>query len=351
MKKIILSLVALFGAMAANAQQTETISATLQTGDNTQVFYSITALVDALNAADNGSIITLSSGTFNVPSNIEKQVKIYGAGYLDDTSTGIKRTYLNGGITLSGVYNEHIDNIYMEGLYIYGDININNASNDELIEGLKIVKCSFNSINIRENCDQFLVRQCYVRGAIWGENITATGFSVENSWIGTRIYNFNAATSGIVIKNCVVAHSTSYSYDYPHGAYYYENCIFNNKYVDAGAVLVNCLGFKNAMTNGGLNTNTNCYYETDFLDLPTLFADHQGNFNFFNTENVARKWILANPTKFAGTDGNPVGPTGGDFPWEFVPSTPRITSSTIASKTVDGKLSISIKAEARPVSE
>lgn len=351
MKKIILSLVALFGALTANAQQTETISATLQTGDNTQVFYSTTALVDALKVADNGSIITLSSGTFNVPGNIEKSVKIYGAGYLKDKATGIERTYLNGGITFSGVYNEHIDNVYMEGLYINGDININNASNDELIEGLKFVKCSFNSINFRENCDQILIRQCYVRSTMWGENITATGFSVENSWIGNRIYNFNAATSGIVIKNCVVAYSTSSSYDYPHGAYYYENCIFNNKYVDAGAVLVNCLGYKNAMTNGGLNTNTNCYYEADFIDLPTLFADHQGNFNFFDTENTARTWILSNPTKFAGADGNPVGPTGGDFAWDLIPSTPRITSSTIASKTVDGKLNISIKAEARPISE
>jgi len=76
MKKFILSIMALCSAAIVSAQQTETISATLQTGDNTQVFYSITALVDALNAADNGSIITLSSGTFNVPSNIEKQVKI-----------------------------------------------------------------------------------------------------------------------------------------------------------------------------------------------------------------------------------------------------------------------------------
>jgi hypothetical protein len=186
---------------------------------------------------------------------------------------------------------------------------------------------------------------------MWGENITATGFSVENSWIGNRIYNFNAATSGIVIKNCVVAYSTSYNYDYPHGAYYYENCIFNNKYVDTGAVLVNCLGYKNAMTNGGLNTNTNCYYETDFIDLPTLFADHQGNFNFFDTENTARKWILSDPVKFAGDDATPVGPSGGEFTWDYIPSTPRITSSTIASKTVDGKLNISIKAEARPISE
>lgn len=351
MKKLFLSLVALICAMTANAQQTEATTATLQTGDVSKVFYGINALSLALTEAQDGSIITLSSGSFNVPGNIDKSVKIYGAGYLNDDETGIGRTYLNGTITMNGIYNEHKDNIYMEGLYINGDINVNNASNDELIAGFKIVKCSFNSINIREHCDQFIIRQCYVRNAIWGDNITATGFSIENSWIGGRVYNFNAATSGIIVKNNVMVYYTSYSYDYPHGPYYYENCIFNNKYVDAGAVLVNCLGWQAAMSNNSLNTTTNCYYQPEWIDWATFFADHQNDLNFFDADNKARKWILNNPTKFVGTDAKPVGPTGGDFPWDLIPSTPRITQSTVASKTVDGKLSISIKAEARPVSE
>ncbi len=351
MKKLFLSLVALICAMTANAQQTEATTATLQTGDVSKVFYGINALTSALAEAQDGSIITLSSGSFNVPGNIDKSVKIYGAGYLDDTETGVGRTLLNGAITMNGIYNEHKDNIYMEGLYINGDININNASNDELIAGFKIVKCSFNSINIREHCDQFVIRQCYVRGAIYGYSTTATGFTIENSWIQWRIDGFNAETSGIIVKNNVLAFYSSYGSDGYNGPYYYENCIFNNRAVQGGAVLVNCLGWQAAMSNNSLNTTTNCYYQPEWIDWATFFADHQNDLNFFDADNKARKWVLNNPTKFAGTDAKAVGPTGGDFPWDLIPSTPRITQSTIASKTVDGKLSISIKAEARPVSE
>ena len=79
MKKLFLTLVALWGAMTANAQQTEATTATLQTGDVSKVYYGIDAFKTAMTEAQDGSIITLSTGTFNVPANIDKSVKIYGA--------------------------------------------------------------------------------------------------------------------------------------------------------------------------------------------------------------------------------------------------------------------------------
>ena len=76
MKKIILSLFALVGTLSASAQQTEAVTATLQNGANSTVYYGIDALKTAIANAQDGGIITLSSGTFNVPDNIDKSVRI-----------------------------------------------------------------------------------------------------------------------------------------------------------------------------------------------------------------------------------------------------------------------------------
>ena len=147
MKKLLLSLVALLGAIAVNAQVvSETISATLQNGETTTVYYGTDALKTALNNAVDGSIITLSSGTFSTPGNITKSVKIYGAGYENDPVTGVARTFLDGGINMSGVEGVHVDNFYMEGLYVNGAVYIADAGSDELIEGVKLVKCRTTNI-------------------------------------------------------------------------------------------------------------------------------------------------------------------------------------------------------------
>ena len=53
----------------------------------------INALINAVNSAEaSGDLIILGSGSFNVPSEINKSVSIYGQGF-EDAST---RTYLNG---------------------------------------------------------------------------------------------------------------------------------------------------------------------------------------------------------------------------------------------------------------
>ena len=42
-------------------------------------------------------------GTFNVPDNIDKSVRIYGAGMEDDAATNIAKTYLVKAINIKGV--------------------------------------------------------------------------------------------------------------------------------------------------------------------------------------------------------------------------------------------------------
>ena len=86
MKKNLLSMIALVCTMSAHAQLSDGVSATLQTGENTTIFYGFDAFKDAITAAPSNavSVITLSPGTFNNPGEITKKVKIYGAGFEKD---------------------------------------------------------------------------------------------------------------------------------------------------------------------------------------------------------------------------------------------------------------------------
>lgn len=59
MKKLMTLLLAFMG-LTANAQQTDQLTATLQAGDQTTVFYGIEAFKQAVEASPEGGVITLS---------------------------------------------------------------------------------------------------------------------------------------------------------------------------------------------------------------------------------------------------------------------------------------------------
>ena len=344
MKQIFSFAAALLIAATSNAQvNNEAISATLQNGETSSIYYGTDALKTALSNAEDGSIITLSSGSFSVPSNIEKSVKIYGAGFEDDTLTGIPRTFLNGDIIMKGVDGVHVDNFYIEGVYINGSIIINKAENDSLIQGTKIVKCRMTGVLLNENSNQTIIRQCRIEGSIEGRTL-AINLMVQNCLFSHIMYFDTQST--IIVDHCI----TSNYYWQNYGPYVYKNSIIignNSSAIQSGATLINCLG-----NEGGFNSTNirvNCYYSFNWK---TLFADGQNNLNYYLTDTqIQRTWQLSEPETFKGDDDTPVGVTGGDFPWEKIPSTPRIVRSQIDSKTVNGKLHINIKAEARPVTE
>ena len=117
MKKLFLCLVSLLTVTVNYAQNT--LVATLSHGENVQVFYGAKALVDAHNAAENGDIITLSSGNFSIAS-ITKAVTIRGAGMYDSEDKSIKATTIssNGsfGLTLN-IPKNLSQQLIVEGVY------------------------------------------------------------------------------------------------------------------------------------------------------------------------------------------------------------------------------------------
>jgi hypothetical protein len=115
MKKAFL-LMALLCVSTLFFAQTTTQTAMLKHGDNISVYYGLDAFVEANAVAQNGDIITLSSGTFN-PTTITKAITLRGAGCVSDaelmsfptTITG--RVYatipeLENALTIEGVYFE-----------------------------------------------------------------------------------------------------------------------------------------------------------------------------------------------------------------------------------------------------
>ncbi|MBR1687217.1 MAG: hypothetical protein IJ710_01650 [Prevotella sp.] len=343
MKKIFIAIVALVSSVAASAQVTEQLTATLQVGEQTTVFYGNNGFASAVAAAEDNAIITLSSGYFNNPGRISKPLKVYGAGFETDTITGIAPTQVSGSITFDNTDAHVVDGFYLEGIYMDGSIG---QANNTAMNNLKVVKCRFTGISFGAESSQIILRQCKIEGGVNAINSAkVTGLMIQNSYVTDAIGEGFSTESGIVVDHCILTARDGNSTDLYHGPWYYTNTIIN-RFIRQGGVCYNCVGSKNFIERCG--TFANCYYITAW---GTLFADGQNNIDYLK-DSKPRSWELAAPTTYVGTDGTPVGPAGGSYAWNKIPSTPRIIQSSIGAQTsADGKLNISIKAEARPVVE
>jgi hypothetical protein len=341
MKKVFLTFIALVGTVSAFAQISDGVSATLQNGKTTTVYYGYDAFKDAIAAApDAGGVITLSPGAFNNPGDISKSVKIYGAGFQTDEVTNVSETRVNGHFSIKST-DAISPTVRLEGVYIVNDIIM---SGTQKIEDTEIVKCSFNSYCNRVETNNTIIRQCYLRYDIAGENCKATALVVANCLY--RYARGFAAGSQVKIDHCIIVGGDGHN-----GPYYYSNNIMNHSYyaIDAGATCYYNVGWDGIFSSSGNNVCVNNYDNSLWKNWGTLFADGQDNLNYTNSEGKPRTWVLAAPETYKGTDGTPCGVTGGDFPWNPIPATPRIISTSVDAKSEAGKLKVTIKAEARPI--
>lgn len=325
MRKIIFTLF-VFGCAVMAKAQNEMLSAILQTGNEVKMYTGIDAFKNAYtDAAAEGSIITLSPGTFSTIGTIEKSVTVYGAGWEEDAEKGIIPTVINGYVYLAN------SNIKFEGLYVNGYIQIGNS-----ISGILIDRCGFNYLSYGASEDvtanNILVRRCYFGGihgtGSYGRWFYITNLRLENCYL----YDiFQGGGTQILFDHCIMLKGNK-TY-----AALYTNCILGTTGVENNATLKNCIcTFSEPAAATGVS-QTGCWFE---VNSENIFSEEGGL-----TYGATRTFELNDPTTYSGLDGKPVGVFGGNFPWYKIPSIPIVKSLQLG---LDGQmLDVTYDAEVR----
>ena len=324
MKKLFLSLVVAIVAASATFAQSSML-ATLSHDGTISTFYGASALREAHDAAVNGDIITLSSGSFNAV-NIEKALTIRGAGMAIDNTTQTEPTILMGDFNIV-IPEDVTERLTLEGLYhnmtiSYGGTLKNGTFlkcrflkivplTDAVIQNLTMIHCKVADVlSISSNSSVSCVN-CYVEGPTSG-----------------NLGNFE-------FVNCVIK-----KYDYREnnvGKSSFKNSVLysNSGYgLSSSAVAYNCVGIGwNPMFDNIPNTTNS------IKTFQEVFKTYTGTYNddeSFELTDEAKTSLL-------GIDGTQIGIYGGNMPFSATPTNPQITKCNVAAKsTADGKLSVDI---------
>lgn len=332
MKKMFLSLVALF--MISASVFADGLTATLQQGDVMTPFYGVDAYKQAYEAATDGAVITLSSGSFNTVSDLAKSVTVVGVCAFYGR---MERTILNAGFTISA------NNVKLEGIYCDYTISLGTVTN------CHIRRCNVNTLTSSNTHTNTLIDQCvvYYDGAIKnGKNYT-----IQNSTI-QRFTATNSNSNIANISNCYI----SYWYRRNYSDYYQPIAIYRN----------NVLGLDNYYSSNyslSLSSPSEFYYNyfyrfnsntSSYESWYTTPSYATGCVNIGNSNSIASspyKSSFSYPNKEAsfgnGQDGTPRGIMGGNGFSEY-PDIPRIVSKQIDANTnAEGKINVKITVETK----
>lgn len=330
------------GATTVSAQST--VIATLSHEGSITTFYGASALGQALDAAVDGDIITLSPGTFRA-ADISKSITLRGAGYVLNTETHTEPTVIIGDFTIRGTNGLTIEGINHDATMYYNPAYINGLNTINA----KFIKCKFTSVSAYGNWNNYLKDaqfiNCKIKNFFYLKegsnasliNCVVNSPRIEYSWGGANNSYFN-------FQNCVITglYNNSNSWSIWNSSFY--NCIINVDIHTNNSLNGTNSGYDNLCinTDGHENffkdilTSTNNSYETDFTK---VFKDYTGTYSddlTFELTDEAKQ-------KYKGTDGKEIGIYGGDMPFDPTPSNPQITKLNVASKsTANGKLSVDI---------
>jgi len=311
--------------VSLSAQSVQT--ATLQKDDGVQVFYGADALVNSVNAAQDGNTIYLSAGDFNAVYNLVKSIKIIGSGGFN-VNEAKNTTIQSLSITRNGTYDNYLE---LEGFVIKGEVTINQSS---MVKMSKIYFKSNCNLSYNGNNIEFFSSLLVATLNFYNYSYSNTGVS---NCIITRLAGGVTSTSTVIISNSIIY---ELYYDYaPNSISLQNNIIVANQ---------------NNKTPNSVNNNI----FTGVNNFPSI-SNQSGNWENVNLSDLfvnqlENRWDpsydyhLKNPANYIGTDGTQVGIYGGLFPWNPVPSNPQILDSKVNPTTTnDGKLNFQIKAEAQ----
>lgn len=309
-----------FVCAVSNVKAQDVVVATLQSGNDVQVFYGATGLQKAVEAAVDGDQISLSGGTFNTCT-INKPLKIYGAGgFVQDAANNRYKTILNGDFTIE--LPEGAKGMYIEGIYTSNTINVKGV-----IEEMTLKRSHVNFLRLSEcettNCN---IVNCEI--PIFCPDAHSKNLTLRNS-----AYNFranNAADANLNIINCI---QTQGDNGYPTAAVYKNSIIVNQSkspYISYYYTAYYSYGY--APSNSAILEN--CISNVQYKDIMVSNTFYE----------LKDEW----KEKLIGDDGTEMGIYGGTTPFTNVPSNPQITSKEIARQSdANGKLAVKIVVEAQ----
>lgn len=359
MKKVLFSLVMICAAVGG-AKAQDVLLATLQKGDGTQYFYGADAFKEAMEAAENGNIITLGAGTFN-STDITKVVSIYGNGYEMRSDTIAQkegrmayptRLYGDFSIALDSINAQPATGLYMEGIYTTHRIWVTKHLASALF-----IKCRFQNFALwksgtrNDMTTSKDVQFIHCRIASWLEPGDSQNMAVSNCIIDNL--GVNREQSSILIQNNIIHHVSCAMF----GAIFKNNLIkhtwSSDGYIFEGTNILDgypihssCSAYNNAIYKEGflreITTKDNNYLITD---IETFWNEESQKDAEGYTDTNTYKLSADAQAKYIGTDGTQIGIYGNTSPFNATLTIPHIISKDIAPKTENGKLKVSIKVE------
>lgn len=346
MKKIMISLVAVIVAATATYAQSSVV-ATLNHENTISVFHGQTALAQAMAAAEDGDLVTLSSGNF-AATDIKKAVTLRGTGIEENEVTGQHMTRIVGDLEFN-IGNGTTEKSSVEGVFFDGTVTKNTGK----APNATFNKCQFTTftcVNVSNyssyKAENWTFTNCYFTKMLilpYGTSATFVNCCVFNP----RAYSRTNNPCSLDFTNCIViADGTVGFQTNPH----LTNSTFTNcflfqtntnltvKALDQFNQAYNCVGYDasgKAPVFGNINQDSNI--ELNAAEYNALFkAD-----TFYELTDEAR-------TKYIGNDGqSEVGLYGGVLPYNIRILNPQITKCQVAPKTTtDGKLSVNIEVKA-----
>ena len=314
---LLLSVAGMKNALAQNQV------ATLQHNDTiTGVFYGQNAFVSAYNAAVNGVIITLSSGTFN-KCDINKGITIRGAGCVYDTLTNVMPTII------AGEFRIHSDNTSFEGIWFTG--NVLTSWERTLQSNVRFLKCYINSLNASDRYItmyrmDFQFVNCIVK--MFG-SYKFYGTSIINSVIRftsnthTDIYNPTNIYNSIVL--------------FDDGKPVQNNVAYNSIIATVSGHTVSNCSFFNCI---GIETGETLLFEGQTAQNVMEVNSYSEVFETFDgTISYENIYQLKNDiaTSFLGHDGTEVGIYGGIIPYKTRPPYMILKNCNVAGQTDENK--------------
>ena len=312
-----------FVALSVTYAKAQTsLIATLNHEGTLSTFYGSTALQQAHEAAADGDVITLSSGTF-ASVDITKAITLRGASMAMDAETQTEPTVLSNAFSID-IADETTQRLTIEGIYSNQTVNIKKLSN------AMFLKSRFSRIEANTG---------YV----------AKDINVIHCRFSDGYFDYNEKNSASFI-NCIIMNTCGKNNQY-------KNCIIggNGRTVDMceNSEYKNCILMVTQTPGSTITMYNNLVIDTDknyfqFISNNTNIrveeTDERTKTLFGYSDDKDYKLTEEAKAIMKGTDGTEVGIYGGNLPYDPTPTNPQITKFDVASKTTaDGKLSVDIE--------